>query len=449
MGLSRVLIASFIVWPIALNAAAHESDPQVKSIVIVGSKPAVVPAACIQVHTVSDLDHVRNNLAGHYCLTNDIDLSAVANFIPIGGMFTGVFAGQNFTIRNLNITSTLDSIGLFGGLGGASTVSNLTLEHVTLIANGDSTYVGGLAGNAAGRVTAVHVSGSIDCTGTCTHLGGAIGHNSGSIAKSSASASVVGNTGADVGGLFGDNSGTISQCYATGAVSLAANSDSSFVGGLGGLNGGAISQSFATGPVTAPGDNTVGGDFVGGLVGENSHTITQSFATGAVSAGRFFSAVAGLVGEHDSSTNNPSSIVQSYALGPVTNSSTGPSGGLVGLTHGPSNTAHSAFWDTQTSGQNASALGAGRTSAALQTKLPAGFGAAIWAITPNVSFAYLTAVGLNFRAPLAITLKGICSIRSCRSASLIARNMPALWRTPTPMPPRWRSPTRRSAARSA
>jgi hypothetical protein len=38
----------------------------------------------IQITTAAQFAEMRNNLSGHYILTNDIDLSTVSNFEPIG-----------------------------------------------------------------------------------------------------------------------------------------------------------------------------------------------------------------------------------------------------------------------------------------------------------------------------------------------------------------------------
>src|SRR5436305_7940404 len=63
-------------------------------------------AACTPVHNAAELDGMRDNLAGVYCLANDVDMSSVANFTPIGDddtPFTGHLLGNNHVIRNLTI----------------------------------------------------------------------------------------------------------------------------------------------------------------------------------------------------------------------------------------------------------------------------------------------------------------------------------------------------------
>jgi hypothetical protein len=41
-------------------------------------------AACIAISKPADLNKIRSNLGGNFCLTADIDLTGVANFRPIG-----------------------------------------------------------------------------------------------------------------------------------------------------------------------------------------------------------------------------------------------------------------------------------------------------------------------------------------------------------------------------
>src|SRR4051794_39808724 len=77
--------------------------------------PRVV--ACNWIKTVSQLQAMKNNLAGTYCSANDIDASAKANFVPNGtaaAPFTGRLFGNGHVIGNLSITSAAAAVGLFG-----------------------------------------------------------------------------------------------------------------------------------------------------------------------------------------------------------------------------------------------------------------------------------------------------------------------------------------------
>ena len=145
-------------------------------------------------------------------------------------------------------------------------------------------------------------------------------------------------TGKDnVGGLVGKNEGTVSDSYSTGSVT-----GNSYVGGLVGKNEGTVSNSYST-------SNVAGNARAGGLVGQNSATVSDSYSTGSVAGNSY---VGGLVGKNEGPVSN------SYSTGSVTG--TLDVGGLVGKNE---NTVSNSFWDIQTSGQETSSGGTGKTTA--------------------------------------------------------------------------------------
>lgn len=113
----------------------------------------------IEIYTVEDLLSINDNLDGDYVLMNDIDLSSISNWKPIGDSitylydkmqtgftekegsryFTGTFDGNGHTIKNLKISDTANryieegatiyakSYGLFSHVSGGS-VFNLIIE---------------------------------------------------------------------------------------------------------------------------------------------------------------------------------------------------------------------------------------------------------------------------------------------------------------------------------
>jgi hypothetical protein len=370
-------------------------------------------AECIQVSTPADLDNVRNDLAGNYCLANDIDMSGVADFQPItndqGAGFAGTFDGQGHAIKNLTITSPIQHVGLFSSLFGL--VKNLMLQNATVSGSDPSVRIGTLAGivgeptpDTVGIIN-VHVSGEVRANCVLCVAGGLVGEINGSISQSSAAVVVTDGAFGAAGGLIGVGAGTVSRSYATGAVSITPDANGSTSGQAGGLVGAAtnvsIIDSFATGSVSAPGEPLHGANFVGGLVGDdNGGVYTRSFATGPVTTGAAVSSAGGLIGRTFSTT-----LRQVYSVGPVFTTSGGPSGGLVGDDQFDKDTLQFGYWDTQTSGFATSAEGVGLTTAQLQRKLPKGFKEKNWTMTPGVSFPYLTAAGLHFAAPLAIVVK--------------------------------------------
>ena len=189
-------------------------------------------------------------------------------------------------------------------------------------------------------------------TGTRDHLGGLVGGNgsAGDISGSYATGAVTGKR--LVGGLVGDNRGDISNSYATGAVT----GTEDYVGGLAGYNARDISNSYATGAVTGTEDH------VGGLVGGNGSAgdISNSYATGVVKG--TWERVGGLVGY------NAGSISGSYATGSVTGERF--VGGLVGR-NARSTTITASYYNSQTTGQNDTGKGQGKTTTELLT--PTGY----------------------------------------------------------------------------
>lgn len=82
----------------------------------------------------------------YFVLTADIDMNGI-NFQPIGSInepFTGVFDGNGYKIKNLNIQLNQDDVGFFSSTENAK-LSNLALDNATIIAKSE---VGGLVGHA-------------------------------------------------------------------------------------------------------------------------------------------------------------------------------------------------------------------------------------------------------------------------------------------------------------
>ncbi|MCX5644513.1 MAG: hypothetical protein NTZ17_07480 [Phycisphaerae bacterium] len=162
-------------------------------------------------------------------------------------------------------------------------------------------------------------------------------------------------SGSYIGGLVGDNyQAHVTDCCSTGAVS-----GNSSVGGLVGRNAMTISNCYNTGPVT-------GRSSVGGLVGYHySGHITCCYSTGVVSGG---DSVGGLVGRNGElnfigQRTDAGDVTFCYSTGEV--SGTSYVGGLVGNNcRGP---VTGCFWDIETSGQNTSDAGTGKTTAEMQT----------------------------------------------------------------------------------
>ena len=274
---------------------------------------------------------------------------------PIGdatNQFTATFDGKDHTIANLfiNVSATAGSAsGLFRRISSGGQVKNVGLLNVKVVLN---RVIGNPGANALGSLAGLNVG-----TVSGSYATGAV--------SASFSGAVTGRTPSfNVGGLLGGNSGTVESSYSTAAVTATVQPQPTVrglfrVGGLAGRNGGNITASYAAGPVKL----SYGHD-AGGLVGNNTGQITASYAVGAVSGtnARYAGALVGY--------NRPGgSINASYAAGLVTTDAASVRAG--GLIAGSNRGGADSYWDTGTTGQNASTDGVGKTTRELQT--PSGY----------------------------------------------------------------------------
>ncbi|MDP2834547.1 MAG: filamentous hemagglutinin N-terminal domain-containing protein [Pseudomonadota bacterium] len=326
-----------------------------------GATFSVGGQAYILIHDVDQLQAIRNDLAGHYALGNDIDASATAGwnggagFEPLAHTayvgegcwpcFQGTVTGLGHAINGLTIQRPAEEgVGLFKGIVPSGVVRDLGLTGVNITGG---QFTGGLVGWSQGAISHVYVTGSVRGT---HHVGGLAGYSKG-FNDVYASASVSGIE--LVGGLVGASwYGTFSNTYATGSVS-----GSEYVGGLiGGAWNTTITNAYASGSVS-------GSSAVGGLVGHSDNsTLSNVYATGSVNG---VDSVGGLVGQA-----SYGSISNTYATGQVTgNTSTG---GLVGAAtdeYGDGYTVvavTNSYWNTDTSNQSTSAAGTGLTTTQMQ-----------------------------------------------------------------------------------
>jgi len=154
-----------------------------------------------------------------------------------------------------------------------------------------------------------------------------------------------------IGGLAGCSKGNIDNCYSSGTVT-----GGNTIGGLVGRNDGTITMSHSNCEVR-------GGSSTGGFVGHNVGSITTSYSTGTVSGNND---VGGLVGNFDWDFVGPTpTISRCYSTGLV--KGTGWSvGGLVGYNWWGFDVT-SSLWDTETSGQQTSDGGTGKTTVEMQS----------------------------------------------------------------------------------
>lgn len=219
------------------NGSGTEADPYL-----------VRSAADLQ--SLSDFCRNGNATKGYFWLmTQDIDMSSITNFTPIGGrdqnddsssnmFFQGTFDGgghvlSRLTIDNLNKTYT----GMFGWTA-SSTIRNLGVVDANVKGG---FYTGILSGMNIGKIYNCYTTGTVN---GISNTGGLTGY----IASQ-------GN------GSFGSGWGQIYNCYTTAQVVAGSNGDAAYFGTFaGGCDKATISNCFATG--TIDGQVTKGG-FVG------------------------------------------------------------------------------------------------------------------------------------------------------------------------------------------
>ena len=163
-----------------------------------------------------------------YLLANDIDLSAYANWTPIGTFtpnspqancpFSGVFDGQGYSITGLKISGNEDSKGLFGyAYSGA--IRNVVIRNPEIEGKDQ---VGALVGYQAysnqGIKNCAVIGGKIQGR---SHVGGLVGYMEESPVQNCYSTCEVVAMDFYAGGIVGDHRvvASIRNCYATGNIS--------------------------------------------------------------------------------------------------------------------------------------------------------------------------------------------------------------------------------------
>jgi len=367
--------------------------------------------AAINIENCEQLQSIGNNpampLDGEYYQSNDIDCAAIPNFAPIGSHatpFTGYYNGQGNSIINLRIHSTdLDPsydeyVGLFRYLSYA-TIENIQFNSYTVTSTAyEGSIVGALAGMAShSTIHNIHGGPGIvynEILGTMPvpgQTGGLLGYLVLSELKDSSSDANVTGMG-NVGGLVGNGySVNISNNHASGDVTATPDPSNSSYGSAGGLIGNldfsSLDNSSATGDVVSLDTRAVGaGGLIGRIDGQMGYSaVTQCYASGNVSGTNFVGGLFGFSGVivRDSyATGHVSgatkvggligyaaynSITNTYATGRVIGTAVDKStvGGLIG-SNDWAIAIDASYWDMDTTGQQNSRGGEGRTTKQMQ-----------------------------------------------------------------------------------
>ena len=227
------------------------------------------------IKTAAQLNEVRFHLDSHFKLENDIIFTSKdfqsSYWIPIGmqhNPFTGVFDGNGYSVKNLEIRSYAGKnyhFGLFGMVTG--TIRNLGVENVSIwVYDANGIFVGSVAGEARGAfLKNCHSSGKIRFeSGTALSVvgGGIIGSSyMGAVSECYNTGEIIASTGEITGGVIGKALGTkVSRCYNSGSVSSPVSS--SIAGGIlgNGSKGTHVYDCYNRGEISAVGQS-------GGIVG--------------------------------------------------------------------------------------------------------------------------------------------------------------------------------------
>lgn len=328
------------------------------------------------VNSVAGLANAVDADQNAIALANDYDAGSDGTYSqsPVSTIYSGSFEGLGHTISNLSIAdlNSSDYTGLFYEIYPGGSVADLNVSAVninSLVVNA----AGAVVGDNQGTIVNARSSGTV--IGGQFGGGGIVGFSSGDVSNSWSSASVE---GADVGGLVGFNEGTVSGAHATGDVTAVTGPNSPIGGGLVGENQGTVETSWASGSVTGSDDSSE----VGGLIGSlDSGMLKNAYATGAVTGGTD-AFVGGAVGFAAVGVDG------SYSTGAPSGSTHSFTGGYVGFDDSAGGMKHD-YWDTTTSGITDPHQGAGNVAddrgikglatSKLQSELPKGFNARIWA----------------------------------------------------------------------
>ncbi len=293
---------------------------------------------------------IRNLVLANSHIANEVSISHRGGIGPVG-LLVGML--RDGTVANCHARDgSLTVSCIAGGLIGRNAYGIVEGCTSSATINGDGDGMGGLLGdNLKGIVYDSHSSGDILGGRHSYEMGGFTGTNDNGYIELCSASGNVSSGGSRIGGFAGSNWGTLLNCMASGTVSGYRE-----VGGLvGGWNVGWILTCCAYGDV-------VGNNSVGGLVGENINYISHCYARGSVTGNE---AVGGLVGNNTFYPILAGEIETCYSTGYVSGKNN-----VAGLVHRGNDfatTSEDCFWDIQTSGQDSSDGGIGKTMAEMQT----------------------------------------------------------------------------------
>ena len=297
-------------------------------------------------------------------LMNDIDLSSVPNWTPIGSSDTkylGTFDGQGHAITGLTIqqgdVSATLTLGLFGYAGSGAALKNFTLDGgVTLTTSqqiaGAAGGIGSVVGHANGAtITDVQSSVSVTVSAPSTKNVGYVGGLAGMTTKATLlrcgysgtlTLTLTGSgNGIHAGGIVGKAAQSkLEQCRNSGSIDVTPGSITCYVGGL---VGNAVSSS------AAPSNQLLNCYNAGDVTNYSAGTASQSFG--------------GLVGYLGASSKSGGKAVikNCFNAGTVTSGTATNRGALIGKLYANYGTRENLYYLTGTAAKGIGAVPPGAT----------------------------------------------------------------------------------------
>lgn len=300
-----------------------------------------IASGAVKISTAEELMALNNKdraglyteLSGSYYLANDIDLSAIDEWTPIGDRlnpFSGTFDGNGYAVRSMKITKLKSDeefnylpIGLFAVVTG--TVKNLSVLNYSIQLPGDCSrfYIGGICGQVglidnvtfevlgSGTLTNCYAAGTI-FNPSLEYTRKFVDTFIGSSAKPTERVYLGGAVG-----MF--RAGTVSGIATEGSIISETNEDEVYAGGAVGY------VDRRANLTTSSSSASVFCRYAGGLAGFNNGTVTRCFANGTAEGSLAYPAIAGGLVSYNFSQG---SISRSYATGNV---KARTAGGLVGV----------------------------------------------------------------------------------------------------------------------
>jgi hypothetical protein len=298
-----------------------------KKSVLIGEKTFNLASQTqIEIKTADDFLNMKNNRAGNYVLSNDIDFTDVTFIPPFNAsrQFSGTFEGNGFELRNIRISTAYAQTGVFGQIS-IGKVSNVNLKNISIgtletpVSTSALARVGIIAGyvsSITGKIENVHVDGGsiyfesrYSATDSLVYVGGAVGELRGqmenvTLKNVTISMEATGFAGIRLGGVVGlmFEDATMKEVSADSLVELIYTGNnirnrnlSINVGGIVGQNR-AINRSRSVQNVYQTGDidlrinfgtaeGTTSGSYsvsVGGLAGVTASSFYNAFYSGNI-----------------------------------------------------------------------------------------------------------------------------------------------------------------------